>query len=145
MWLPLLAVLWTNLHGGFLFGIIIVGLVGAGELVSAVLAATSEERWKAVRASIPALATAAGRLAASSSVNPYTYHLHQHIWEYARDPKQSTFIVEFQSANFQKPGAEFFEMMLALGFGAAIWYMEPAKESIPGAAAGGLGAPSRCW
>ena len=128
LWLPLLAVLWTNLHGGFLFGIIIVGLVGAGELVSAVLAATSEERWKAVRASIPYLATAAGCLAASL-VNPYTYHLHQHIWEYARDPKQSTFIVEFQSANFQKPGAEFFEMMLALGFGAAIWYMVRKRYS----------------
>src|SRR5579864_7448375 len=120
-WLPLLAVLWTNLHGGFVFGILIVGLVGAGELVSAVLAATSEERWKAVRASIPYLATAAGCLAASL-VNPYTYHLHQHIWEYVHDPKQATFIVEFQGANFQKPGAEFFEMMLALGFSAAVWY-----------------------
>jgi len=93
LWLlPLLAVLWTNLHGGFIFGIVIVGLVGAGELVRAVLAATKEERWAAVQASIPYLATAAGCLAASL-INPYTYHLHQHIWEYARDPKQATFIV----------------------------------------------------
>ena len=129
LWLlPLLAVLWTNLHGGFVFGIVILGLVGAGELAGAVLAATSEERWKAVRASVPYLATALGCLAASL-VNPYTYHLHQHIWEYARDPKQATFIVEFQGANFQKPGAEFFEMMLALGFGASIWYLVRKRYS----------------
>jgi hypothetical protein len=129
LWLlPLLAVLWTNLHGGFIFGIVIVGLVAAGELAPLVLGATSEERWKAVRASIPYLATAAGCLAASL-INPYTYHLHQHIWEYARDPKQATFIVEFQGANFQKPGAEFFEMMLALGFGAAIWYLVRKRYS----------------
>ena len=127
-WLPLLAVLWTNLHGGFLFGIIILGLMGAGELAGAVLGATSEERWKAVRASIPYLVTAVGCLAASL-INPYTYHLHQHIWEYARDSKQTNLIVEFQGANFQKPGAEFFEMMLTLGFGAAIWYLVRRRYS----------------
>jgi hypothetical protein len=122
LWLPLLAVLWANLHGGFLFGIIILGLVAAGELAGAVLAATSEERWKAVRNSVPYAATALGCLAASL-INPYTYHLHQHIWEYARDPKQQMYIVEFFGVNFQKAGSEFFEMMLALGCGAAIWYL----------------------
>src|SRR5581483_7581470 len=121
LWLPLLAVLWTNLHGGFLFGIIILGLIGAGELVSAALAATREQRGNAVRASIPYLATAAGCLAASL-INPYTYHLHQHIWQYARDARESMFISEFQPANFQGPAAPFFEAMLILGFGAAIWY-----------------------
>jgi hypothetical protein len=120
-WLPGLAVLWTNIHGGFVFGIAIVGLVGAGELAGAVIAATSEERWKAVRASIPYFTTALGCLAASL-INPYTYHLHQHIWQYVQDPRQSAFISEFQAANFQGPAAIFFEMMLILGFGAAIWY-----------------------
>ena len=68
LWLlPLLAVLWTNLHGGFIFGIVIVGLVGAGELAGAVLAATKEERWTAVRASIPYLATAASPACSSRS------------------------------------------------------------------------------
>jgi hypothetical protein len=31
--------------------------------------------------------------------------------------------MEFQGVDFQKSGAEFFEIMLALGFGAAIWYL----------------------
>jgi hypothetical protein len=129
LWLlPLLAVLWTNLHGGFILGVIIVGLVGAGELAGAVLGATSEERWNAVRASIPYVATAAGCLAASL-VNPYGYHLHQHIWEYVRDPKQAMFIDEFQAVNFQSSGAEFFETMLVLGFGAAVWYLVRKRYS----------------
>ncbi len=35
--LPVLMILWTNLHGGFLIGIIIVGAYGAGELLRAVV------------------------------------------------------------------------------------------------------------
>jgi len=123
LWLlPLLAIVWTNLHGGFVFGIVIVGLVGAGELAGALFAATAEERWKAVRASIPYFAAAAGCLAASL-VNPYTYHLHEHLWEYLHDTKGVATINEFQGTNFQGPYAIFFEMMLILAAGAAVWYL----------------------
>lgn len=120
--LPLLAVVWTNLHGGFVFGIVIVGLVGTGELAGALVAATAEERWKAVRASIPYFAAAAGCLAASL-VNPYTYHLHQHLWQYLHDTKGVATINEFQGTNFQGPFAIFFELMLILSGGAAVWYL----------------------
>src|SRR5690349_6396278 len=34
-WLPLLTILWANIHAGFLAGIIILGAYGAGELVGA--------------------------------------------------------------------------------------------------------------
>jgi len=33
-WLPVLTILWANLHAGFLAGIIILGAYGAGELVA---------------------------------------------------------------------------------------------------------------
>jgi len=123
LWLlPLLGVLWTNLHGGFLVGIVIVGLVGAGELAGVLLAATAEERRKSLYSSIPYFVTAAGCLAASL-VNPYTYHLHVHLWEYLHDAKGMSMINEFQGTNFQGPLAIFFEMMLILAGGAAVWYL----------------------
>jgi hypothetical protein len=31
-WLPVLTVLWTNLHGGWFLGVVLIGLYGAGEL-----------------------------------------------------------------------------------------------------------------
>jgi len=35
LWLlPLLTVLWTNLHGGWFIGIVLIGIYGAGEMVS---------------------------------------------------------------------------------------------------------------
>ena len=120
-WLPVLTILWTNLHAGFLAGIVILGAYGAGELVRALLAQTAPERRSAAKASVPYFAACAGCLAASL-INPYFYHLHQHLLEYFRDPFTARYIMEFQSVNFQSPGSDFFEYLLALGFGAGIWF-----------------------
>jgi hypothetical protein len=74
-----------------------------------------------VRRSLGYLGAAAG-CAAASLVNPYTYHLHAHIYQYLRDPFQMQYIGEFQSTNFQMAVTIFFEVMLAAGLSAAIWY-----------------------
>jgi hypothetical protein len=119
-WLPALTILWTNLHGGFIVGLIVLGLYGAGELVRAALAGTAEERRAALKTSVPYFATLAGCLAASL-VNPYFYQLHVHIAEYLRDPYLMRNINEFQSANFHHRIALFLEALLALGLLAAAW------------------------
>jgi len=121
LWLPALTILWTNLHGGFLAGIVILGIYGVGELARALVVSSSIERRSAIRAAIPYLAAAAG-CAAASLVNPYFYHLHVHIWNYLRDADITRGIVEFQAANFQYGGAGYLEAMLILAVGAAIWH-----------------------
>ncbi|MEQ1883418.1 MAG: hypothetical protein ABL967_00025 [Bryobacteraceae bacterium] len=122
LWLlPILTVLWTNLHGGFFVGIILCGAYAGGELLSAVFASDSGTRRDAARNSIGYLGAAAGCLAASL-VNPYTYHLHQHIYEYLQDPFLMQSVQEFQSTNFQWSSMFFFEIMLALGVASSIWY-----------------------
>jgi hypothetical protein len=118
--LPALTVLWTNLHGGFFVGLILIGAYAAGELVSALIEGDSQRREQAIRMSRPYLAAAAGCFAASF-INPYTYHLHAHIYEYLTDKYQFKNIVEFQSFNFHHPVAVFFEPMLLLGLSAAVW------------------------
>jgi hypothetical protein len=119
--LPLVTVVWTNLHGGFLVGIIILGAFAGGELAKALISADRVERVTAARASLPYLYAAAG-CGLASVVNPYTYQLHVHIYEYLRDPFTREYIDEFQSLNFRRIEAVFFELMLVLSAGAAIWY-----------------------
>jgi hypothetical protein len=118
--LPLLTVLWTNLHGGFFVGIILIGTYGAGELASALFNARADEGLAAARRSVPYLATAAAS-ALATLINPYSYHLHAHIYEYLTDKYQYKNIVEFQSFNFHHPVTVFFEPMLVLGLAAAVW------------------------
>jgi hypothetical protein len=120
LWLPFLTILWTNLHGGFLAGIVIVGAYAGGELVRALVAVKSSERNAALRAAVPYTVTTGACLAASL-LNPYFYHLHAHIVSYLQDPYEIKHIVEFQSANFRNAGAGFFESMMVLALAAAPW------------------------
>lgn len=121
LWLPFLTIVWVNLHGGFLGGIVTVAAYAVGALVKSAIAANPEERMAGLlvfrRYSLTALACAAASL-----VNPYFYHLHVHVWQYFRDPNQTRGINEFQPVNFQLPVAGFFEAMLICAAGAAIWF-----------------------
>jgi hypothetical protein len=118
--LPAATIIWTNLHGGFVAGLVMVGAYGCGELLQFAL---SSDRQAALAARTRALHYFACALAclAASLVNPYTYHLHQHVVEYLRDPYYSAHISEFLSLSFHHPIAIFFEAMLLLGAGAAFW------------------------
>lgn len=119
--LPMATVLWTNLHGGFFVGIVVIAAYGAGEILKVVLCADRSQvpaAWlKAQHYFLLALACLAASL-----INPYFYHLHVHIVQYVLDPFQSQHIVEFLTLNFHHPVAPFFESLLILGTGAAIWH-----------------------
>ncbi len=112
--LPVATVLWTNLHGGFLVGIILIGCYGVAALLEAAYSAAAEERTARLRSAFGYFASAFGCLAASL-INPYGYHLHTHMAAYLRDPWNSEHIGEFTSPTFHHPTAIFFEIMLALG------------------------------
>ena len=119
--LPALTILWTNLHGGFLVGILILGAYAGGELLRAAVTRDGDERGSALRAAAKYLATLAG-CALGSLVNPYGYHLHAHILRYLGDPYQMKYIGEFQGTNFQSTAALYLEIMLVLGLAAAVWH-----------------------
>jgi len=119
--LPVLTVLWTNLHGGFFVGIMLLGIYGAGELAGALFSADQQSRRPAVLRARRYFGTALGCLVASL-VNPYTYRLHLHLWQYLRDPYASRHIGEFLSLSFHHPIAIFFESMLLLAGASIFWY-----------------------
>jgi len=118
--LPIGTIVWTNLHGGFFVGAVLIAAYGAGELVKIALTTNVEERGPAqLRARHYVMSSMA--CVAASLVNPYTWRLHQHVLEYLRDPYQSQHIMEFLSLSFHHPVAIFFEVMLLAGVVAALW------------------------
>ena len=119
--LPVVTVLWTNLHGGFFVGIIMIGAYGGGELLTLAFSGAGHPaggRHLAGRRALHYFLSAFACLAASL-INPYTYHLHTHMAMYLRDPFNSQHIHEFLSPSFHHPSAIFFELMLVLAAVAA--------------------------
>ncbi len=121
LWLlPPMIVLWANLHGGFLAGIILLLTYAAGELMTWLVDADAEVSRAALLRAKPYLLCAAA-CAGATFINPYFYHLHVHIFRYLSDPFQYKHIVEFLSLNFQGPAAPYFELILFAGVVAAAW------------------------
>jgi hypothetical protein len=124
--LPVLTILWTNLHGGFFVGALMIAAYGLGDVLKLAFTTCPEERrpaWvRARRYFLSALACLAASL-----VNPYTWRLHQHVFTYLTDPYQSQHIVEFFSISFHHPMAIFFEVMLLMGAMAAAWHASKGR------------------
>ena len=100
--LPAITVIWTNLHGGFFVGIALAMAFGFGELLT--FAFTSDPAVRlAAREQFRSYALCAFGCVAASFLNPYTYHLHQHVFEYLADPYLSQHIAEFLSISFHHP------------------------------------------
>jgi hypothetical protein len=117
--LPAMTVVWTNLHGGFVAGILIICAYAAGELLRMAFAPGPQER-RAAWGSARRYLLAGALCAAASLVNPYTYHLHVHVFQYLRDPFQSEYILEFLTLSFHHPMAIFFEILLLAAVATAI-------------------------
>ncbi len=119
--LPAGTVLWANLHGGFVIGILMVGVYGAGEVLTLAFSADPAMRRPAATRAAHWFGTAAACLAASL-LNPYGWRLHVHLFEYLRDPYASQHIAEFFSLSFHHPAAIFFEALLLLSAASVFWY-----------------------
>jgi hypothetical protein len=128
--LPVATILWTNLHGGFFVGVLMIATYGVGDLLKLALTTDPEERrpaWvRARRYFLSALACLAASL-----VNPYSWRLHQHVFAYLTDPYQSQHIVEFFSISFHHPMAVFFEAMLLMGAASAAWHASKGRYVEP--------------
>ena len=123
--LPLVTLAWANLHGGFPIGIVLLATSAFGEVLSALL--KGEQIWRRAWVNARPYALAGVGCLAASFVNPYTWHLHQHIYSYLRDSKLLDNIQEFQSIDFHHPSSIFFEGMLLVGVPAAFWSFRKGK------------------
>jgi len=120
--LPLLVLVWVNLHPGFVAGFLILGVWGATETVQARLGGSREERvahgqwsrWFALSSLACLVVTFA---------NPYGIQLHQHIFAYLFSPNTVTAqVAEWLSPDFHNPRLHWFELLLPLGAAAGLWH-----------------------
>lgn len=108
-WLVPIAAVWTNLHGGFLALIAVLGLTAVG---------TAAEVWLAsgrtIRDLLRYLALTAS-CGLATLLNPYGWNLHVHIAQYLRSDWIRTAVEEFQSPRFRDENMLQFEALLLAG------------------------------
>ncbi|MBV8301626.1 MAG: hypothetical protein JOY68_06860, partial [Candidatus Dormibacteraeota bacterium] len=114
--LPLLVLLWANMHGGFVFAFLVLG----------VLCVTLAVHWLLERSSSAgrmlrhALLIAAACVVASL-ITPWGLGLFVYVWKTQFSSQQSSFIAEWQSPDFHMTNVLPFEIMLLLFVVGFIW------------------------
>jgi hypothetical protein len=99
--LPPLMVLWVNVHGGFVLGLMLPAIFLAGSLGKG-------------RRSCAGLGAALAGCGLATLLTPYGYHLPVHVYQYLTDRFLMDHIDEFASPNFHLPVYGFFEALLLL-------------------------------
>lgn len=106
--LPLLMILWVNVHGGFVLGFALMGIA---------LVAAWWDRARRIESAPSAesgwMAATLLTVVAASFVNPYGWRLHQHVLEYLSDRYLMRHIDEFRTPTFHF-AAEWFFVTLVL-------------------------------
>lgn len=101
---PLTAV-WTNLHGGWLSVVLVLGLVAAAKVGEALLGVAE---WGTARR----YAVLAAACLAASLVNPYGWQLHLHVWAYLNQAWVKDLTNEYRSPVFRSETMLMFEIVL---------------------------------
>ena len=116
--LPLLMLVWVNVHGGFLVGFVLLGifLLGAAWTWYRAKEGRIEELLQKIAAAkrMRTLAGAGLFSAAASLVNPYGWKLHTHIYHYLSNRFLMDHIDEFQSPNFHGVAQKCFLALLLI-------------------------------
>ncbi len=111
LWLPLLMLLWVNLHGGFLFGLALLGLYWLAGVIR-YLQGGSESRQAA--AWVKQLSALGALSFLATFANPYGYKLHAHIYRYLSNRFLMNHIDEFRSPDFHGVAQECFAVLLVI-------------------------------
>jgi hypothetical protein len=110
-----LTVLWTNLHGGFLAGLTLIGIHFVGNIVNA--ARNDISSRPVARRRVVILGILGGTCALATLLNPNGWKLHQHLLSFLWTSSQVHFTSEWNSANFHFAGLHGFALqLLVLGF-----------------------------
>jgi hypothetical protein len=116
--LPLLMLVWVNVHGGFLIGFALLAIYWAGAVWQ--WFSLKEDRFEGALQKIEAgrrvrkLALIGILSAAATLVNPYGFKLHVHIYRYLSNRFLMDHIDEFQSPNFHYVAQKCFAGLLLL-------------------------------
>ena len=117
LWLlPILMLLWVNIHGGFVLGFVLLAIFWIGSLWTwlTLKASRIEESLQKIAAGKRTRDLTIVGLASflASLVNPYGWRLHEHIYWYLTNRFMMAHIDEFQSPNFHGLAQKCFLVLL---------------------------------
>ena len=110
----LLFAIWANLHGGFVYGwiLILIYLIGSlGELASG-------EQHSSWRARVKYYLLMLGAAVLATLLNPHGVELHRHLFDFFTTPYLMDHTAEFVSPDFHESSGKIFLMLLLVCVGA---------------------------
>jgi hypothetical protein len=110
--LPVLILLWANLHAGFVVGLVLLIIFSFGNYLTSIVSRDQESMLKARNLSLQ-FAKIAVVCILVTLINPYGFSLYKHIFESYLDSQYLVDrITEFASPNFHTLVVRFFELIL---------------------------------
>jgi hypothetical protein len=111
LWLPLVMMLWVNVHGGFVLGFVLLAAYFAGGMVEY---GSDRERRSEISGWLKRLGGVSLLVVGASFVNPYTYQLHLHVYRYLTDRFLMDRISEFLSPDFHGAAQQCFALLVLI-------------------------------
>jgi hypothetical protein len=120
--LPILMILWLNLHPGFVAGLLVLGAWFISALLQHWSATDGDDRYYRRRNYTLWLWLMLAACLAATCVNPYFLRLDRHIASYLFSSSSVTsHVAEWLSPDLRNPRLHWFELLLPLAAGAALW------------------------
>jgi len=118
-WLPGLMLVWVNLHGSFVLGLVLMGLFAAANFWTYLVSADATQKRES-RTAISRLGIAGVLSALATFVTPYGYKLHLHVYHYLSNRYFMDHISEFAAPKFHGGAEKYFVALVVLAFLAAV-------------------------
>jgi len=115
-WLPLVFLIWANIHIQFIYGLAVVGLFAGINLLQRIaisLRVYPDSLTPPTLPVVPPFAVLACCILATC-VGPYSFHLYQEAWVISKSKIMYTMIIELQALSF-KYFNQYVELLLAIG------------------------------
>jgi hypothetical protein len=128
-WLPVLMLLWVNLHGGFVLGFVLLGLYLLSNAIR-YFRCKLEEMHRSIVKRLRALGLVTAASFAASLINPYGYRLHVHVYRYLSSRWLMNHIDEFLSPDFHGVAQQCFVLILLITIVALAIGRKPPLEHV---------------
>ncbi|HUJ11027.1 MAG TPA: hypothetical protein VL171_13465 [Verrucomicrobiae bacterium] len=114
--LPVLTLLWVNLHGGYLAGFVTLGIYWWGAIIEWALARNSPPQAIILRRKLRAFTVVLALCGVVSLINPNGYKLHLHNLQFLHSTYLTNWLAEYGSPDFHAADSLGFLMWLGLMF-----------------------------
>jgi hypothetical protein len=111
--LPVMMLLWVNVHGGFVLGFVLLGLFLLSDAIQYVRCRDEHGRQK-LSQRVRTLTAVTFASLAVSLINPYGFRLHLHVYKYLSSRWLMNHIDEFLSPNFHGVAQQCFVVILLI-------------------------------